>query len=92
MKKRTLGAAAFFEFPPAVTAGGMSLYLYENIGCTVEGYGEILCYTESLLRLKTQNGILRIEGERFEIAELDCDTLMLKGRVDAFSREKDERE
>ena len=89
MKKRRMKRASFFEFPPVVVAGGMSLCLYEDLGCSIENYGEIMTYTEQLLRIGTQKGVLRIEGERFNIAEMDDDTLMLKGRVYSVGYERE---
>jgi len=89
MKKRKMRRASFFEFPPEVIAGGMSLCMYENLGCSIENYGEILTYTETLLRLMTSCGVLRIEGERFNIAEMDDDTLMLRGCVYSAGYERE---
>ena len=88
MKKRKLKRAMFFEFPPEVVAGGMSLSIYENIGCSIENYGSILTYTEQLIRVESENWIVRIEGDRFHIAEMDDDTLMLNGCVRLVEYEK----
>ena len=78
----------FFEYPPEVVAGGMSLSIYENIGCSIENYGSILTYTEHLLRLDSGRETVRIEGEGFHIAEMDDDTLMLNGCVRLVEYEK----
>ena len=91
MKKRRLKTARFFEFPPEVIAGGMSLSIYENIGVSVENYGEILNYSETFLRLRSDSGIIRIEGEGFCIMDMDADTLMASGRVNAVIYENSER-
>ncbi|MBR4079421.1 MAG: YabP/YqfC family sporulation protein [Christensenellaceae bacterium] len=91
MKKRRLKTAQFFEFPPAVIAGGTSLCIYENIGVTIENYGEVLNYTEKLLRLRSEKGIIRIEGEGFCIIDMDADTLMASGQIIAVIYENSER-
>lgn len=92
MKKRRLKTARFFEFPPEVVAGGMSLVIYENIGISVENYGEVLNYSETLLRFRSESGIVRIEGEGFCIKDMDTDTFMASGRIKAVIYENSERE
>ncbi len=92
MKKRRLKSAKFFEFPPAVIAGGMSMNIYENIGAAVENYGEIMNYSETVIRIRTESGIVRIEGTGLSIMEMDADTLMASGRVNAVIYENSERE
>ena len=92
MIKRKLKTARFFEFPPEVVAGGMNLSIYENIGVSVENYGEILNYSETMLRFRTERSVVRIEGDRFCIMDMDADTFMASGSVNAVIYEKDERE
>ena len=91
MKKRRLKTARFFEFPPEVIAGGASFSIYENIGVSIENYGEVLNYTETLLRLRTEQGIIRFEGERFCIMDMDADTLSASGCINAVIYENSER-
>ena len=89
MKKRKMKRAAFFEFPPEIIAGGMSLCLYENLGCSIENYGGVLTYSENILRIETARGVLRIEGDRFNIEDMDDDTLMLSGCVYSVGFERE---
>jgi len=81
VKKRKLRAAAVFEFPPSVMAGGVNISVYGNAGCSIDNFGEILTYSDQMIRLNTELGILKICGEELVIQEIDEDTMILTGRI-----------
>ena len=91
MKNRRLKYARIFEFPPSAVAGGVNVKIYRDMGCTVDRFGEILAYSEELIRLNTELGILRIEGTDLMIREMDGETLMITGLVRGAVYEKYER-
>ncbi len=76
-----------FGFPAHVVYGGVNLTVYENAGLCADNYGRIYEYTDRELILATATGRIIIEGENFVIAETDCRTLKLKGRIGSIKYE-----
>ena len=74
-KKKRIQAAEFFEFPPDVVLHGVNLHIFENAGCVIESYTDILCYTQERIRVQTKIGGICLEGEGFSLEVLTADSI-----------------
>lgn len=89
-KRRKLRRANIFEFPAEVVVGGVNVCVYENCGCTIQNYTEMLDYTQKLLRVDSKIGVVRIQGEALQVAQMERGCIMLTGRVDSVTYERSE--
>ena len=81
---------ALFEFPPEVVIGGVNLTVYEDVGCSLQNYAGILDYSETLLRVDTEIGVIRFGGEGFCIHEMNGGALSFTGRITSIIYENRE--
>ena len=80
-KKKRIQAAEFFEFPPDVVLHGVNLHIFENAGCVIECYTDILSYTQERIRVQTKIGGICLEGEGFSLEVLTADSISVTGRI-----------
>jgi len=81
IKKYGKKAAALFEFPPEVVLGGVNLSVFENMGCVIENYEDILSYSGESIRIKTRIGTIRLEGKNFNIEVMTTDSISVTGEI-----------
>ena len=68
IKNWKLRAGAVMEFPPEVMAGGLGIHVYDNTACIVEGFLNILSYSEKTLKLVTEFGEICFTGRDFYVS------------------------
>ncbi len=81
LKKRSgrIKTATLFEFPPDVVLGGVNLCIFENIGCVIENYLDVISYSSEAIRIKTKIGVIRLEGKQFNIEVMTADSISITG-------------
>lgn len=64
--------------------------LVDFVGCYevhIENYRSILIYTDTLIRLQTKNGRLKIRGSRLCIERYTADEMKITGKIDGLDFE-----
>ena len=69
------------EIPKEFLAGTMKLTTVGDSELTLEGRLSVIEYSENLLSVAVMGFILTVDGENFEVTELDTDFLKLTGKI-----------
>ena len=80
-KRRVKRMVGSFGFPAEVVLGGVCVVLYAGFGCAVQNAQGVITYQESLIRVNTASGMLRIEGHGLCIEELGKKELNITGKI-----------
>ncbi len=80
-KKRKPRWFGMFEFPSQVVSQGVSVSIFDEYGCTVRNYTEIISYSPTLIILLTPIGRLMLCGSGMTLMDSDSRELKLTGRV-----------
>ena len=79
--KKELSAA--FEIPGEVVLNMPLISLKGREEAVVENYSGIIEYSTEKIRLNTTAGIFKITGESLLIKCLDCDNIIITGKIDS---------
>ncbi len=80
-KRLRIQAARALEFPPETIVAGVSLKLFDNTGCTVEGPYHIGTYSQTNLELKTKFGSVYFTGRDIAIEYMAQNILSFSGEI-----------
>lgn len=89
-KKKRLRWTSAWELPAETLTGGVCLTLYEDLGCTVQNHGELITCTAEQVRVRTKIGVLCIDGESFQIEEMQEGRLSISGKIRKIGYEQTE--
>ena len=73
------------EIPKEFLAGTVKLTVTGDSELSVEGNLSVIEYSDNLLSIASSGLILTVEGENFEVPELDVDYLKLTGKIRGLS-------
>lgn len=82
IKNWKLRAGAVMEFPPEVMAGGLGIHVYDNTACIVEGFLNILSYSEKTLKLVTEFGEICFTGRDFYVSAMQEGAISFRGVIE----------
>ncbi len=69
------------DFPAEAALGLVRVQLLGREKMYVENHRGVLAYRAACIRLKTEEGVLRIEGESMTLCELRRDRLYISGQI-----------
>ncbi len=70
-----------FEFPTEAINHGVSVCIYDECGCTVRNFRELMAYSPSLIIMQTEIGKLMLKGKDMELVENDAYEIKITGSV-----------
>ena len=82
IKNWKLRAGAVMEFPPEVMAGGLGIHVYDNTACIVEGFLNILSYSEKTLNLVTEFGEICFTARDFYVSSMREGVISFRGVIE----------
>ena len=80
-KKRKKYGFGMFEFPAQAVSQGVCVHIYDEYGCTIRNFTEIISYSPTLIILLTPIGRLMLCGSGMTLRDSDSRELKLTGRV-----------
>ena len=48
---------------------------------TIENYKNLIEFTDQIIRIRTKEGVIKIEGERLILRQITSESLLITGRV-----------
>lgn len=81
-------AAALLDLPEETLTGEVKATLYSASTVMIENHGGVFECTPERMRLRTAQGILRIEGRALVLAEFSGDRALVRGEITGISFEK----
>lgn len=90
-EKATLGERLVkrFDIEPDVLLGGHQIELRGRYRVKLYGAEKILCYSDTVIRLRLGREVVTVEGERLECASFVRGVAVIVGRIDSVSFEKE---
>ncbi len=81
-------AAALLDLPEETFTGSVKATLYATSSLVVENHGGVFECAPERVRLRTGEGILRVEGADMTLMEISDERALIKGAISAVLFEK----
>lgn len=81
IKKAREKFADFFDMPKELVCGLSKFTMVENNMLLIESYKQIVDYTDSFIKIRTNNIDVNISGKELDIKEVTNDDLLIEGII-----------
>ncbi len=79
-----------FAVTPEVMANGVNVCVYTNTGMSLQNYQRIRTYTDEVLAVETEIGVITFAGKNFSICEMTEAFLTMTGTILSITYEEQE--
>ena len=74
----------YLELPSELITDTSKFTMTGNQEMTIENYKGIVEYDELVIRINTENGIIKINGTKLEIKNITAEEITLQGSIKSF--------